>query len=681
MMFFEGSLSSFCTLDLKHLAVSYACVDSSLDIGITSCTSSNYQEGFDCSEAFDGITTGRENGWAYDAVVPAWGEFMFEEPSAVNRLTILSGVHRSTFHIQDFAIECKVGNQFFDVTNVKLSSGQDAEIDGNRITLEAGHESLDVVFDTVPNCIGVKIRVFSTDAPNENIVLTELTVHGSAPSEEFKYVGCYVDDEQRDLGGLIVGRTHTPESCSNLCYQYPYFALQDGGWCVCGNSYATEAKYSKVGDGECGSAGTGAAWRNSVYEHAYEINYHVANSQMNLPTARSYCYSKGGFLAKPRNEADRNFIRALLPSGNVRAWLGIHQTNGMTWLRDSGDSMGWTNWKSGEGNDRRGVNAGAAMVWQSGWSGEWYDMPNNDGRLHYVVCELPGSSDLANVDYSTCQWHEINQWKKEIHSDDGIPDNFFGFECPPNQIIADLRLQRIDESHLHNDPIAIYCCELGGHGVVTDTCIDRWASETDDGFETAICEGNSAMVAVFDVIDEQTMPDLPQTEWQYSHTKGVTCCDVKYNTAHGIKNDFGINRSDCALISAEKDEDEFDVRCPEDMVLVGVEDHHDLLPGVQGMYSIECCGLHDFAAPTQAPSTSEPSKAPTPSPTDSPTTSPSKSPTPSPTQAPITSEPSLSPTTSCDDCLDKVHAKEIADPSCFRREVQACLDLCCVMEY
>lgn len=236
--------------------------------------------------------------------------------------------------------------------------------------------------------------------------------------------------------------------------------------------------------------------------------------------------------------------------------------------------------------------------------------------------------------------------------------------------------------HIPCDPLAIYCCELGGHSIVTDTCIDRWASETDEeGFETAICEGNSAMVALFDVIDEQTMPYLPQTEWQYSHTKGVTCCDIKYNTAHGIKNDFGINRSDCALISAEKDEDEFDVSCPEDMVLVGVEDHHDPLPGVQGMYSIECCGLHDFAAPTQAPSTSEPSKSPTPSPTESPTTSPSKSPTPSPTQAPITSGPSTSPTTSCDDCLDKVHAKEIADPSCFRREVQACLDLCCVMEY
>merc|ERR1711973_189133 len=129
-----------------------------------------------------------------------------------------------------------------------------------------------------------------------------------------------------------------------------------------------------------------------------EIEYHVASSQMTLPSARSYCHYQGGFLVKPRNEADTNSIKALLPSGNVRAWLGIYQRSDMTWLRDNGDSMGWTNWKSGEGNDRRGVTAGAAMVWQSGWSGEWYDMPNYDGRVHYVVCELSGRRALVALE-------------------------------------------------------------------------------------------------------------------------------------------------------------------------------------------------------------------------------------------------------------------------------------------
>jgi len=133
--------------------------------------------------------------------------------------------------------------------------------------------------------------------------------------------------------------------------------------------------------------------RRCVYS---EEKYIVASSQMTLPNARAYCHSRSRFLAKPQNEVDRDSIRALLPSGNVRAWLGIYQQNDMTWRRDDGESMGWTNWKSGEGNDRRGENAGAAMVWQSGWTGHWYDMPNNDGRLHYVVCEQPSSSAGQN---------------------------------------------------------------------------------------------------------------------------------------------------------------------------------------------------------------------------------------------------------------------------------------------
>jgi len=109
---------------------------------------------------------------------------------------------------------------------------------------------------------------------------------------------------------------------------------------------------------------------------------------MSLPNARSYCRKLGGYLVKPRHQADTNSIKALLPSGDVRAWLGIHQRYDMIWFRDNGYPLGWTNWKSGEGNDKMGQYAGAAMVWQSGWSGEWYDMPNWDNRLHYVVCEV-----------------------------------------------------------------------------------------------------------------------------------------------------------------------------------------------------------------------------------------------------------------------------------------------------
>ena len=101
---------------------------------------------------------------------------MLEEPSSVSGLSILSGVSRSDHHIKDFAIQCKVGQNFVDVTNLRLSSGQQATITGNRIAMTAGHEDVKVDFDPVDNCVGVKIKVYSTDADNNNLVLTELIV-------------------------------------------------------------------------------------------------------------------------------------------------------------------------------------------------------------------------------------------------------------------------------------------------------------------------------------------------------------------------------------------------------------------------------------------------------------------------------------------------------------------------
>jgi len=84
---------------------------------------------------------------------------------------------------------------------------------------------------------------------------------------ELRYIGCFEDDHNRDLDRYI-GRSHTPESCSAICSDYPYFSIQDGDQCFCGHSYSTEARYSKRPNTECTKAGhgTGGAWRNSVYE-------------------------------------------------------------------------------------------------------------------------------------------------------------------------------------------------------------------------------------------------------------------------------------------------------------------------------------------------------------------------------------------------------------------------------
>merc|ERR1740130_2189216 len=86
------------------------------------------------------------------------------------------------------------------------------------------------------------------------------------------FVGCFVDDGSRDLQAGPRRYGFTIASCANECGSYSYFALQANGWCVCGNEYSTEVRYSQRPDGECGNACAGESsgrcgggWRNAVY--------------------------------------------------------------------------------------------------------------------------------------------------------------------------------------------------------------------------------------------------------------------------------------------------------------------------------------------------------------------------------------------------------------------------------
>ena len=111
---------------------------------------------------------------------------------------------------------------------------------------------------------------------------------------------------------------------------------------------------------------------------------------MSFGNARSYCKKRGQYLAVPMNQYQTDYIRNLLPSGDVQAWLGLYQNDDMMWFTDYGRSAPmWYNWMSG--NDymygRRSGMMGAAMRWRDGWNGYWYDMDNFEGRQYYVVCE------------------------------------------------------------------------------------------------------------------------------------------------------------------------------------------------------------------------------------------------------------------------------------------------------
>ena len=84
--------------------------------------------------------------------------------------------------------------------------------------------------------------------------------------KEDSYIGCYVDDGQRDLKKFI-GSGYNQLTCNSACQDYTYFSLQFYGQCFCGNDYSTKAQYVKKPDSGCGGArGHGTAWRNSVYK-------------------------------------------------------------------------------------------------------------------------------------------------------------------------------------------------------------------------------------------------------------------------------------------------------------------------------------------------------------------------------------------------------------------------------
>jgi len=262
--------------------------------------------------------------------------------------------------------------------------------------------------------------------------------------------------------------------------------------------------------------------------------------------------------------------------------------------------------------------------------------PNCDGNVYRFQTEV----GLGYVDYTTCQWHQINKMNKVINS-----EKFFGFECPVNQVISDLRLEGYASSSvLSNNPTAVLCCELGGYSAVTNTCVDSFSS-ADGNLEAAICEGNSALVAIYDLVD----PTLQQSQWQYQATNGITCCDIEYNTDYGRNFNFGIDRSQCEILSHSNPTGSFDLSCPTDMVLVEIMDN-DPAHGVQEVHQIECCRVVNFEAPSQAP-----------------------------TQSPSTSLPTQAPTTACYDCLIGVHGKpSISDQDTFVNEIENCLSLCCV---
>jgi hypothetical protein len=138
----------------------------------------------------------------------------------------------------------------------------------------------------------------------------EVPVNGEA-----EFVGCFVDDGNRDLGDMVGtagdANTNTFALCRERCGDHTYMSLQFGGECFCSNTYGTAAQYTQVDESECSgqngnaiepchsnSYNCGGTWRNAVYQiNPAPVQYYLMGygSGNNMVPDESQC---GGLLGE-----------------------------------------------------------------------------------------------------------------------------------------------------------------------------------------------------------------------------------------------------------------------------------------------------------------------------------------------------------------------------------------------
>jgi hypothetical protein len=109
-------------------------------------------------------------------------------------------------------------------------------------------------------------------------------MHYAYADPGYEYVGCFIDQQSRDMDVAIQWSGHsddvTVERCQQKCAGYEYFSLQFASECFCDRN---PPQGDSVADGECNMMCTGnsyeacgAAWRNSVYRRNRKSKAHRA---------------------------------------------------------------------------------------------------------------------------------------------------------------------------------------------------------------------------------------------------------------------------------------------------------------------------------------------------------------------------------------------------------------------
>jgi len=213
--------------------------------------------------------------------------------------------------------------------------------------------------------------------------------------------------------------------------------------------------------------------------------------------------------------------------------------------------------------------------------------------------------------WGTCRWqtHQDTSFGKAAGA-------YLGWTCRDNEIITGFGLTANDK-----DITKIQCCSIGGHSSVKpDTCSFIETAGIDAG--KAIC-GNDQDHKVFSGAYDQRARRGADA---YTEILAGKCCEVDCDAGWCAAGNWGVNKNDCQVISAQGN-DAQELVCPSGTLMTQIHDaFHGLAHGVQKVGSVTCCALHEVGEPTFSPTT-----APSPSPTTAPTTAPSPSPTLAPT--------------------------------------------------
>jgi len=115
--------------------------------------------------------------------------------------------------------------------------------------------------------------------------------------------------------------------------------------------------------------------------------YLISPTGMTWYEAQEYCWGKGGYLAEIKAKDQQNAINQILHS-EAHYWIGLNDLaeEGVFKWAESHDNVGFTNWHSGEPNNRD--NEDCVMIWVNGlWNDSQCNWSSFEGVRSHAICQ------------------------------------------------------------------------------------------------------------------------------------------------------------------------------------------------------------------------------------------------------------------------------------------------------